>query len=518
MEKHLKIATNILKENCDPKGSYKNTLFVTSGVNAYVPIECLLLLVSSYGTGKKTILAPKKYTKSQYLKKLGIKVFNKDKFLLGVRLLSALLSPFFLIVNLFVSRLDRQTLTDIIFSTMMRDNNLGTVDDLKKKPIYKIKIAIYKFLSPNIYAFWYCYLKMQGFQRVILVDRGYTPLGELFEAACKLKLDVVTWNLGHTKNSVYLKRYSENNKKDHYCSLSDHVWNKIQKGDVNWSKLTADTHKLINKSYKRGEWWAEVGTTNQFLKFEKDGKRILNSIKKRPAKFRAIIACHILHDATFFWGSNLFKDYKDWLVSTIEAAIKSPKDIHWIIKMHPANLVKNNRDGLGEMSLEEIAIRQNFGKLPENFTILYPSDPVSALEVVKICDLVVTVRGTIGLEGMLMGKMVATAGTGRYDGRGGTLDFTTPEEYLNFINNPTKRGNSISFDKSQMSKIAVSELYIRPYTLKSFNVEFSKSKNNDPLLTLLSDPINVLQDVQSFDKYFRDNKSVELLNDQFSFT
>ena len=48
-------------------------------------------------------------------------------------------------------------------------------------------------------------------------------------------------------------------------------------------------------------------------------------------------------------------------------------------------------------------------------------------------DYCLTVRGTVGLEAAIFGKLVLTAGTGRYDKFGFTLDSDTKHQYLKRI-------------------------------------------------------------------------------------
>ena len=59
-----------------------------------------------------------------------------------------------------------------------------------------------------------------------------------------------------------------------------------------------------------------------------------------------------------------------------------------------------------------------------------PDSPVSTLSLYRIMDYCLTVRGTVGIEAAMYGIPVLTAGTGRYDGYGFTVDSASREGYL----------------------------------------------------------------------------------------
>ena len=75
---------------------------------------------------------------------------------------------------------------------------------------------------------------------------------------------------------------------------------------------------------------------------------------------------HIFWDGTFFYGEDVFSTYREWFLETIKVAHKN-KNIHWIIKPHPANKVQNSRYGIqDEITEEEKIIIKQFGFVPDN--------------------------------------------------------------------------------------------------------------------------------------------------------
>jgi hypothetical protein len=140
----------------------------------------------------------------------------------------------------------------------------------------------------------------------------------------------------------------------------------------------------------------------------------------------AIIYSHILYDNLYFYGTDLFLNYNEWLVETVKTACNNKK-VKWFIKIHPSNIWRRE-NGASEY-LETVLLNKYFSELPDHIKIIGPDTPISPLSWMKTADFGITVRGTVGLEMACMGKPVITAGTGRYEGQGFTIDSGSKEEY-----------------------------------------------------------------------------------------
>jgi hypothetical protein len=183
----------------------------------------------------------------------------------------------------------------------------------------------------------------------------------------------------------------------------------------------------LESCYSSGEWYAEVGT--QFNKKSFTQTALIELLGVDPTKKTAVIFPHIFWDATFFWGDDLFENYEDWFIQTVAAACRNDR-LNWVIKVHPANLVKNRRDGVFSEHSELGAIRKAVGELPPHVHLLPADTVISTLSIFSAIDCCVTVRGTVGIEAACFGVPVLTAGTGRYDRLGFTLDSDTRDAYL----------------------------------------------------------------------------------------
>jgi hypothetical protein len=260
----------------------------------------------------------------------------------------------------------------------------------------------------------------------LFLDHGYSPDGQLFDAILESGAPCFTWNAAHRDGALVLKRYTPDNRDVHPSSLSAQSWQRLKTmrwNESHWMRVKTE----IEDCYRSGQWFAEVGTqVNKRFPSPQDVKRELGL---DPAKRTAVIFPHIFWDATFFWGTDLFRNYEAWFVETLKAACANDR-LNWIVKVHPGNTVKDRRDGYKGEHSEIAAIRKAVGSVPPHVRVIGAEADIGTLSLYDVLDVCLTVRGTVGIEAAAFGKRVLTAGTGRYDRLGFTDDSETPAEYL----------------------------------------------------------------------------------------
>ena len=111
-----------------------------------------------------------------------------------------------------------------------------------------------------------------------------------------------------------------------------------------------------------------------------------------PGSKTAVIFSHVLWDANMFYGEDLFEDQETWLVETVRAACANP-EVDWVVKLHPANLYKAER----ELN-DKIAIRERVGELPRHVKLLEPDTDLNTFSLFSVADYGITIRGTVGME------------------------------------------------------------------------------------------------------------------------
>lgn len=261
---------------------------------------------------------------------------------------------------------------------------------------------------------------------VLFLEKGYTPYGEIFDAAIAKNLDVIQYHHGHQSDRLVMRRYSARNRFSHPFSLSRTSWARVQ--GMSWSKEQERNfmHEL-KSGYENGSWFnRKFLLTNKNLKTPEECR---NQLGLDPKKKTAVIFSHVLWDATFFFGDNLFVDYEQWLVETVKVAVQNT-NVNWLIKLHPDYVWKVKQLGPSAAARDAIAIQAGIGELPPHIRIVPPEIDISTYSFFAFTDYCITVRGTIGIEAPCFGIPVFTAGTGRYSGLGFTNDSSSREEYL----------------------------------------------------------------------------------------
>ena len=179
-------------------------------------------------------------------------------------------------------------------------------------------------------------------------------------------------------------------------------------------------------------------------------------------------------DATFFYGKDIFLDYEEWLIKSIEHMLKI-KNVNWLIKCHPANTVKNYKDK-SSIFAETEAIKKNFKSLPHNIKILDHECNISTFSLFKFIDCCITVRGTVGIEAACFGIPVITAGTGRYNDLGFTIDSNNINDYYKNLSSIPYLKKSNKNSKELALKYAYITILTKQIKTDIINFKYNKNK------------------------------------------
>lgn len=265
-----------------------------------------------------------------------------------------------------------------------------------------------------------------SFDHVLFHEKGYTPFGEVFDQSLRQGWNTVQYFFGQLPNSLVLKRYTRENRRAHPFSLSRKSWEHVLR--ELWTHAQEEAFlQDLQRSYEEGTWFGR--------KFLLRGKRLKTPEEVRrqlhldPRKKTAVIYSHILWDATFFYGENLFDDYEQWLIATVNVACQNPA-VNWVIKLHPDYVWKMKDMSAGTPPRDCIALRKSFGDLPSHVQVVMPTTDIATYSFFLTTDYCITVRGTVGIEAACFGIPVLTAGTGRYSGCGFTVDSPTRVVYI----------------------------------------------------------------------------------------
>ncbi len=303
-------------------------------------------------------------------------------------------------------------------------------------------------------------------------ERGYTPFGEIFDVALNRKLNVIQYVAAHRDDARIFKRYTRETHNVHPHSLSEDSWDAVR--GMPWDeRRERELNEELHGHYAAGTWFNYQRL--QHGKQIKSKEEVQAQLGLDARKKTAVIFSHIFWDATFFYGDSLFGDYEEWLVETVKAAVANPA-VNWIVKLHPVNIWRLAADGyVGELA-EHVAL-QALGPLPDHIYLVDPDTDINTYSLYQVGDYGVTVRGTVGIEMACFGVPVFTAGSGRYDGLGFTIDSLTQSDYLDKVLRIQDFPRLSPGQTELARRYAYGLLKLRPLRFSTFEPIYSTQKN-----------------------------------------
>jgi hypothetical protein len=304
----------------------------------------------------------------------------------------------------------------------------------------------------------------------LFLGNRYTGHGELMDVCLQHGVDVLTWFDAHRSSSLMLKRYRRENRDRHHGSIADDTWQQLR--GMAWSDREREALKReLDDNYAAGDWYSRGGT--QVNKSLMEQQALRSRLGLDPARKTAVVFPHVVWDATLFWGTDLFANYEDWLVATVQAACRNAH-LNWIIKVHPVHVQKQALERYPEEPTELTAIRSRVGPLPAHVKVIPPDTDINTFSLFALTDYCLTVRGTVGIEAARLGIPVLTAGTGRYDHRGFTIDSETREQYLDRLASLHEIPPMSDAERDLAERFAYGAFVMRPLPLTTLTIDHGR--------------------------------------------
>jgi len=249
----------------------------------------------------------------------------------------------------------------------------------------------------------------------------------------------------------------------------------------NVKKFFLNRKKINFKEYFKKRFKGLINTTltsafdlklGSINKISINKKNFLNKyIKNNKYKYVALIAPHAFTDAVHGFGKDfIFDDYYQQLEETIKYLYYQEKEnVLWLIKPHPRGKYYNENG-----QAEELIIKYK----KKNIILL--NRKISTLSAIQFSDLVITGRGSIGLEAASFGTKVMIAGYAVYQDLGFTIQPKNKKEYFQELENIE------NFSKLDKKKVQIAKKHL--YYFDNYRSLLPQSKMN-------------LLDVQSKDFY-----------------
>ena len=129
--------------------------------------------------------------------------------------------------------------------------------------------------------------------------------------------------------------------------------------------------------------------------------------------------------------------------------------------------------------------------------------PISTWSLFQAMDYCLTVRGTVGIEAAMLGKVVLTAGTGRYDCHGFTHDFTSSKEYLQCLQHIEDLEKSSPHMKELAERYAYGVFICRPLKLQILSLGFERDNKASMLVDCNALTIDNLREAEDLNEISR---------------
>ena len=347
-------------------------------------------------------------------------------------------------------------------------------------------------------------------------DIGYVNNGPFLEYAVANGIDSVVIARGQRCHTWIFKRYTRENLGDHEFSISRPTWESLR--DL---PLTPVMRQQVEAEFSNRY---QANSMSDLRRLQSKKKTFSPEALRRelgldPTKKTAVIFAHVSWDGAFFFGEDLFESFDDWLLQTVKAACANP-NLNWLVKLHPLNVLKSAQSGHTITQESEMVYLNQLMPLPSHVKIIHSDTPINTASLFPIIDYGLTVRGTIGMELPCLGISALTAGTGRYESRGFTIDSMTKEEYLQRLS----LLHEIPPLTSAERELAIKHYYyliigrqfsfedIAPMEVNSHNETDSDMYDNIIFPSNLSEVIQTSPSIQKFRAWVNSKNDLDLIN------
>ncbi|PIS12093.1 MAG: hypothetical protein COT73_00395 [Bdellovibrio sp. CG10_big_fil_rev_8_21_14_0_10_47_8] len=411
-------------------------------------------------------------------------------------------------------KLDGAPLGSMAMSTYSRTKVTGVIDIQDAQTREEVR-AWLVFIYQSVVASKQLYQK-NNIDMLFFTEVFMEEYGAFYYGALDMGLNVIRFAGTVRDNAVIVQHLTKESDRTHHAAVTSQSWSQI---------VDAPDSKQIDLELERnfldryGDVWA-MSTRNQPNTKIVDPKVARAELGIPSDRKMGVIFSHILYDTLFFIGEDLFPSYADWFVESVKAACANP-NIEWFVKVHPSNLWRGELEQFFGGKYEEVRLIERFvGPLPKHVHMVYPDTPYSPYTWLQMTDYGITVRGTSGIELGALGKTVITAGSGRYEKIGFTVNPRTSAEYMELLKSLPKAPEPSIEQKRLGVKFAYMTFCMKPFTLDFLKPvpKFGKTRifGTDDLVYRGNFPESMTELPASVERFFRwsfNKESVDFLND-----
>ncbi len=177
----------------------------------------------------------------------------------------------------------------------------------------------------------------------------------------------------------------------------------------------------------------------------------------------ALLLGQVNSDASIIMDSTVFANVVDYIKTTINYFEQSDNEWYLIVRLHPYEAYGINNSSLSgqfkkhdNLTYKTLVAHGYVGS--QNYCLLEGQDYATD-ELIKGAELCMTINSQAGLEALLMGKPLVTAGRAIYSGKGYTIDVPVRELYFQVLDYALKNPNLSSLQNSEIEKFAYTLLF-----------------------------------------------------------
>lgn len=358
--------------------------------------------------------------------------------------------------------------------------------------------------------------KQKNIQMLFFTEVFMEEYGAFYYGALKSNLNIVRIAGTVRDDAIIAQHLTRQSDRTHHAAVTAQSWRHIC-GYADSPAVDRELHQNFLDRY--GDRWSlsKRNQPNTRIMSPVEAKVLLGVTEYRKI---AVIFSHILYDTLFFFGGDLFPCYADWFVETVKAACLNPK-VQWFVKVHPSNLWRGDLEYFLGGKYEEVRLIEKYiGKLPDHVQLVYPDTPISPYTWFQIADYGITVRGTSGIELAALGKTVITAGSGRYEEIGFTINSSSTDEYLSVLAQLPDVPALTAEQRRLSARFAYATFCMKPFTLDFLRPVTRAGKSvifsTDDLVFLgnfRDQPPELPASISRFVQWSFDRNAIDLLNE-----